>query len=46
MRLYKVTEIGRLTGIQQGHDHSNALASSNGYNFTTLLREITEDTVG
>lgn len=36
----KATEIGRLTGIQQGHNHSNALAGSNGYNFTTLLKEI------
>lgn len=26
--------------MQQGHDHSNALASSNDYNFTILLKEI------
>lgn len=42
----KVTEIGRLTGIQQEHYYSNALAGFNDYNFTTLSKEITEDTVG
>lgn len=39
-------EIGRLTGRQQEHDHTHALITSEGYNFTRLLEQITEDTMG
>lgn len=42
----KETEIRRLAGIQQGHDHNNPLASSNGYNFITLLKEFAGDREG